>query len=125
TDFRGTMKDQPLIPSHRALLNASYSTDGRRWSFDATLQWFGTSRLPQTEVGGVSTESPDYFNVLCQVTKRYRRMELYAGAENLLDFRQTAPIIGGDDPFGPGFDASLVWGPVQGRVIYSGLRFKI
>lgn len=125
TDFQGTEKDQPLIPRHRALLNTSYSTAGRKWSFDATLQWFGTSRIPSTSQVGSSDRSPDYFQVLSQVTKRFKHIDLYAGVENLLDYRQSDPILGGDDPFGPGFDAALVWGPVRGRIVYSGIRFKI
>jgi hypothetical protein len=50
---------------------------------------------------------------------------IYAGGENLSNFRQANPIIAADQPFGPNFDASLIWGPVYGRMIYAGMRFKI
>ena len=35
-----------------------------------------------------------------QVTKEFRRFEVYAGAENFLDYRQPDPIINSSDPFG-------------------------
>ncbi len=61
-----------------------------------------------------------------QISKTFReKLELYLGAENLLNFKQDSPILASDDPFGPYFDASLVWGPVFGRNIYFGLRFKL
>lgn len=34
-------------------------------------------------------------------------------------------IIAADQPFSPYFDASLVWGPVSGRMLYAGMRFKV
>jgi len=30
-----------------------------------------------------------------------------------------------DEPFSEYFDASLIWGPITGRMFYAGLRFKI
>jgi outer membrane receptor for ferrienterochelin and colicins len=42
-----------------------------------------------------------------------------------MDYRQQNPIVSANDPFGPHFDASMVWGPVDGRRIYFGLRYKI
>jgi outer membrane receptor for ferrienterochelin and colicins len=50
---------------------------------------------------------------------------LYAGSENLLNYRQPNPIVANNDPFGPNFDASMIWGPIEGRRIYMGLRYKI
>lgn len=34
-------------------------------------------------------------------------------------------IIAPGDAFGPYFDASMVWGPVYGRMFYGGLRWRI
>jgi len=42
-----------------------------------------------------------------------------------LGFRQPDPIIDSENPFGNNFDAGLVWGPVAGRLIYAGFRYKI
>jgi hypothetical protein len=51
--------------------------------------------------------------------------ELYLGGENLTDYFQKEVIIAADKPFSNYFDASLVWGPVSGRLIYAGIRYKI
>ena len=50
---------------------------------------------------------------------------MYIGGENLTNFTQPNPIINADNPFEDGFDASLIWGPVMGRNIYVGVRYKI
>ena len=34
-------------------------------------------------------------------------------------------IEGAANPFGPTFDAAMVWGPVYGRLTYAGLRYRI
>lgn len=46
-------------------------------------------------------------------------------AENLTNYYQKNVIVAADQPFGPSFDASLVWGPVTDRMFYAGFRFKI
>jgi hypothetical protein len=58
------------------------------------------------------------------VGKKYP-IDLYIGGENLGNYFQHDAIISASQPFGPYFDASLIWGPVNGRLLYTGLRFKI
>ena len=61
-----------------------------------------------------------------QVGKRFRdRVEIYAGVENLLGVTQKNPVLAADDPFGPFFDASMIWGPITGRKYYLSLRFHL
>ena len=61
-----------------------------------------------------------------QVTRTFMKgIDLYLGIENLFNFRQTDPILDSANPKGPFFDASLVWGPLSGRMVYTGLRFRI
>jgi hypothetical protein len=52
-------------------------------------------------------------------------MDFYVGTENLGNYYQKNPIIAADQPFSPYFDASMVWGPVTGRMLYAGWRLKI
>jgi hypothetical protein len=54
-----------------------------------------------------------------------KRLEIYGGIENLLGFTQNDPILASEDPFGPYFDSSLIWGPIFGRKFYAGLRYRI
>jgi hypothetical protein len=54
-----------------------------------------------------------------------KNLDFYVGGENLFDFRQTLLINQADNPFGSYFDASMVWGPVIGRMVYGGVRWKL
>jgi hypothetical protein len=127
--YSGKLLDKPLVPKDRALLNIDYSTVQEKWKFNFTTKWFGHSRLPNTLSNPVEfrlpQKSPSYYTLMAQVTKRFRWIELYAGVENLLDYRIENPIIDPSDPYGTNFDATMIWGPVNGRVIYGGIRYKI
>ncbi|MFC7669238.1 hypothetical protein ACFQT0_19180 [Hymenobacter humi] len=69
--------------------------------------------------------APRYALLNAQVTRAFKRLELYAGVENLTNYRQANPIESAFAPFGPNFDAAMVWGPVYGRLTYAGLRYRI
>ena len=43
----------------------------------------------------------------------------------LFNFTQKNPIYVAKDPFALGFDASMVWGPIVGTMVYTGIRYKI
>lgn len=93
------------------------------------MQWVGKQRIPSTlsnpEQYQLQLNSPSYFRVLGQITYIKHRWEFYVGGENLNDFIQKDAIISADEPFGPYFDSSLVWGPLTGRTIYAGIRFTL
>jgi len=126
--FNGKIEQQPLISRNRGLATISSSTLNEHWKFDYTLVWEGKKKLQNvfSDPDYVKKEySPSYFVMNAQVTKVFRRIELYGGVENLLDFRQLDPIIHPENPFGNSFDATNVWGPIQGRRIYAGIRLTI
>ena len=54
-----------------------------------------------------------------------KKLEVYLGVENLFNYKQDYPIISADDPYSEWFDGSMVWGPVFGRMAYTGLRYRI
>ncbi len=119
----------PLTSRNRAFINMAYETLSK-WSFDVTWNWQGEKRIPQTQSNPeqyrLAEYSPSFSLVNLQVGKTLlERLEIYAGFENLFDFKQENPILASDDPFGPYFDSSLIWGPVFGRKFYMGLRFRI
>ncbi|MNL78554.1 hypothetical protein D3C87_2049740 [compost metagenome] len=63
-----------------------------------------------------------------QVSKDFgknKNFTIYVGGENLTNYFQHNPILGADDPFGSYFDTSLLWGPLTGRMFYTGVRFHI
>ena len=93
------------------------------------LHWYGEQRLAKTTANPPEYQLPEtsksYTVINAQFTKSWKRLELYAGCENIFDFRQKQPILSWQNPFGPYFDTSSVWGPTRGREVYVGLRFKI
>ena len=127
--INGSLQRVPFVSRDRFFLNLEYATRFEKWKADATVQWFGNKRLPDTsDKPGefqAPAQSPDFFLVNAQVSRGFRWGTIYLGAENLLDFRQDDPIIDPENPFGNNFDASLVWGPVAGRMIYTGVRYKL
>lgn len=129
TQYRDGFKSKPLIPTNRILVNLSYTTNFDIWKFNLTAKWFGTSRLPSTASNlpenQMSNTSEAYYLLNGQITKAFKHFELYSGVENLLNYRQSNPIIATNDPNGSNFDASMIWGPVVGRNIYIGFRYKL
>jgi outer membrane receptor for ferrienterochelin and colicins len=131
----GTWRERPLTAQHRAFATVSYATkrdqpDDPQTSFDVTMQWFGKKRIPETLLNPDSLRalaySPSFFTMNLQFTRTFMKgVDVYLGIENLFGFRQTDPILDSSNPQGPFFDASLIWGPLSGRLVYGGLRFRM
>jgi outer membrane receptor for ferrienterochelin and colicins len=129
TTYDGTLKNKPLVKNSGGLLNASYTTRFEKWQFDATMVFYGSGRLPETggnpEALRLNDHTDPYQTIHAQITRRFKLWEVYLGVENLLNYIQPNAIVAANDPFGRYFDASMIWGPLNGRTIYTGLRFKI
>jgi hypothetical protein len=70
--------------------------------------------------------SNSYSLLNAQVTKVFsKKFEMYFGVENLTNLKQKNPILAADNPFGENFDSTIIYAPIFGRMLYSGLRFKI
>ena len=129
TDYDSGLLTKPLSSKHRAFINLAYET-GKTWKFDVTANWQGEKRIPSTASNPLqyqtNTHSPSFFMFNAQISKEWKEVfELYVGINNILDYRQNDPIISADNPFNDYFDSSLIWGPVFGREIYFGLRYKL
>lgn len=119
----------PFFAKHTALASFSYHPLHDKWQFDANLHWNGKQRLANTSNHPEIYQRPDFsspFSVLdLQFLKKWPSIEVYAGCENVLNFRQKNPILSWQDPFGAYFDTSSVWGPTRGREWYLGMRYRI
>ena len=129
SDYLDGKLSRPLIPTYRAFINVAYETKSK-WKFDLTVQRIGKQRLPSTLANPseyrVEQNSEDYWNINSQITKDFgKRWSVYLGGENLTGFRLKNPIVSSSDPFSPYFDSSMVWGPVFGRMVYAGFRFRM
>ena len=129
TTIGGELKEKPFVSKYIGLLSASYQTNLKKWQFDLNLQVNGDQRLPYT---GFNPEpyqrperSPVYAILNTQITKYFKRWDVYIGGENLTNYRQDHPIIQANEPFGDYFDSSIVWGPISGIKVYAGVRFTI
>jgi len=54
-----------------------------------------------------------------------KNLEIYAGAENIFNYKQDPVIIDADHPQSPYFDSGLIWEPIFGREWYVGFRYGI
>ncbi|CAM3466830.1 TonB-dependent receptor [Zobellia roscoffensis] len=134
TDYQSGSLQKPLQAQHLFFANLEYETkakdNGSQWKFDYTLHRVGEKRLPDTSSNPIAyqlaaTSSP-YNHMNAQITKVFSNtFEVYVGGENLSNVQQDNPVLGGDDPFGPNFDTTIIYAPIMGRMFYGGFRIKI
>ena len=121
--------EMPLTPKHKGLLSLHYTTKYDRWKFSFTTQYHGKTRLPNTSTNPIEYQltgnSPDYFILHGQITRKFKSLEVYIGCENILNYKQENPIISANEPFGKYFDSSIIYAPIIGRQFNLGLRFTI
>jgi outer membrane receptor protein involved in Fe transport len=123
-------KEKVLLPfnsKHRLMAAVSYKTKNKKWQADLNAHLNGKMRLPNTENNPEQFRRDDYsktFGTLnVQLTRKWKKVEAYAGVENVFNYRQKNPIINSQNPFDPYFDTSFIWGPVRGREIFLGIRW--
>ncbi|MBC8083892.1 MAG: TonB-dependent receptor, partial [Hymenobacter sp.] len=134
TTYDGQLLRRPLTVPHRLFFNVGYATAFDKWRADLTVQAFGRRPLaPHPDEAGhqhgtgeaALPYAPRFALLNTQLTRAFKRFEVYAGVENLTNYRQPNPIQSAAAPFESGFDAAMVWGPTYGRLTYAGLRFRL
>lgn len=127
TNAKVTLENQGLVERtltsrYKGVLNLQYATRMSKWTFDFTAQLNGPSVLPQF-MGGETTEV--YPMLYAQVTRKFKGVDVYVGAENITNYMQHNPIIAASEPYSHKFNASMVWGPLMGRMFYAGMRLTL
>ena len=126
--YNDGVKSKPLQPSEIFFLNIGYESqnnNGKLWKYDFTLNRVGKQRLMRNP-RDISSYTNPHTVINAQVTKVFsEKFELYAGGENLLNYKQENPIIFSEDPSNSLFDASVIHGPIFGASFYAGFRFKV
>ena len=134
TDYKSGNLQKPIQPRNRFFANLSYETElnatNGQWKFDVTFNNIGKQRLPSTNAKPIEYQLPaiveSYQLLNAQITKVFsKRFEVYLGAENLTNVQQNTPVLASDAPFGAHFDTTIVYAPIFGRSVYTGLRFNI
>ena len=123
----GILQEKAMSSPHKALFNIHYATKFEKWKFDFTTHWNGRTRLPDAsqlpEELRHPSEAPDFFLINAQISRQFKHWEWYLGAENIGNYTQKEAIIDAENPFGPYFDASIVYAPLTGRMFYAGCRY--
>ncbi|MCR4964381.1 MAG: TonB-dependent receptor [Bacteroidales bacterium] len=123
---RGVMQQKEMSSPHKGIASISYNTKYDKWKFNITLHVNGPARLPNTHSNPTEYQRPDYSKTYAllnaQITKKFRRWEIYVGAENMLNYKQKDPIVAAEDPFGDFFDATMIYAPITGIMGYAGVR---
>ncbi len=144
------MQQDPYVSKHRGFAQWSYaskeSTRGKQTRIDATVHWVGPQSMPVPDRMGMGMDPDDPMNPMdemenmhpsvspsfAQANLQFTQMltgnlELYIGVENITNVKQMSPIAGVNDGVldFENFDASLVYGPIMGRMSYAGLRWTL
>lgn len=123
---KGVMRQKDMMSPHKALINLNYSTPYDKWKFNINCQIYGPMPLPNTQSNPEPYRRPEVSKPYCllnaQITKKFRKWEIYAGGENLLNVKQKDPIVQAENPFGEYFDATMVYMPITGIMGYIGVR---
>lgn len=110
--------------------NIPFYPDMCLWQFDVSCAVNGPGRMPTPYrmAGGEMSWSSRYKSFVqlnAQFTRNFRHWSVYIGGENLTNYRQPNPIIGASDPWGKDFDATIIYGPLHGAMVYAGFRYNI
>jgi hypothetical protein len=124
TTYHGELMEKPYVSKWKGLVVLSYKTKYDKWMFDLTTQFNGKQRIP-LNVGERQGYADPYIYMLGQITRKFKNLDVYVGVENLTNHTQEIPVIGVDEMFSKQFDASVVYAPVMGRLIYAGIRWNI
>lgn len=129
TTYDGLLRQRPFTPGQRGMASLAYTDRMEHWRVDVTCNVFGEGRIPGTssnpDAFRLPERSPSYSVVNAQLTRILGVWEIYLGMENLTGTLQRQQIIAPEDPFGPYFDASMIWGPTNGAMAYGGFRFQL
>ncbi|MEE3725659.1 TonB-dependent receptor [Riemerella anatipestifer] len=129
-DYLGGRRDVPFTAKHRGFVNMAYSTTKNSkqtyWNLDATLQWIGAQRLPNTyqniEEYQTKVFTKPYVLLNAQISRFFNRnIRLYLGAENLTSYTQERPVIDAKNPFSNYFDGGMIYAPIMPVNFYTGI----
>lgn len=128
-DYGKGLVEKPLTSRNKGLFTLNWSPMMGIWQADVTLAINGGGRMPtpyETSSGTMSWERRfhTFPQLNAQLTRNFRHWAVYIGGENLTGYRQKTPIIDAANPWGSNFDATMVYAPIHGAMIYAGFRYN-
>lgn len=129
-DYGNGLVEKPLTSRSKGLFSLDYRPMMGLWQFDVTCSINGGGKMPRSYMTADGSWSwSDRYNAYAtlnaQITRNFAGWSFYVGGENLTGYRQRDPIIDSHDPRGMNFDATMIYGPLHGAVIYAGFRYNI
>ena len=128
-DYGQGLVTKPLISKNKGLFSLSWTPMMGIWQLDATIAINGSGRMPKPYelTDGSLSWNPTYktfpqLNI--QLTRNFKFWSIYIGGENLTGYRQKVPIIDAANPWGNNFDATMVYAPIHGPMVYIGFRYN-
>lgn len=127
-DYGQGLVTKPLTSRNKGLFSLSWTPMMGLWQVDATLAINGGGRMPKPYLLSDGELSwPERYKAFpqlnAQITRNFRHWAIYVGGENLTGYRQKTPIIDAANPWGDNFDATMVYAPVHGAMVYAGFRY--
>lgn len=128
------LRKQVFTPDYRFFANLSYvssvATYKGHWRLSVTGHLTGPQRIPDTDTNPVVFQlreaSPAYWLFNGQLTRVFSKyFEMYAGVENIANYKQSPVIVDPQNAYSPYFDSSMIWGPIFGREWYVGFRYML
>ncbi len=123
-----TVRRDHALNQHKVLLSGSHTFPGDAWQLDANAHFYGghiqphLAGLPEDIVNDFGAN--DFAILNAQVTRNFANFSVYAGVENLTDYRVSYPILNVNrENTLTLFDPNLNSGPALGRTIYIGLNW--
>ncbi|MEO0311178.1 MAG: hypothetical protein RIQ89_835 [Bacteroidota bacterium] len=127
--YNGKIIRKPFIANEKALVNLAYGMFNDHFKIDFTVTMEGNKRMTNTTIdpvfGQLPATSPYFYLASTQVTREFRKFDIYAGCVNIGNLRQRNAVISYNNPFGSTFDAMNIWGPLEGRRLYIGIKYNI
>lgn len=129
-DYGRGLVTRPLTSRSKGLFSLDYRPMMGLWQFDVTCSITGGGKMPRNYVTVNGSDSwPERYNAYAtlnaQITRNFMNWSVYIGGENLTGYRQRDPIVDPRNPRGSDFDATMIYGPLHGAVIYAGFRYNI
>ncbi len=116
--------DLLFAPSFKGEATVSGEFESARLTVDWTARLVGPMALPSFP--DRAGRSPWYSEHNVQLTRAVGLNSfLLVGVRNLFGYRQPSPLIRPDEPFGPDFDTSYVYGPIQGRRAWFAVQWNV
>lgn len=129
-DYGFGLISRPLTSKHKGLFTLNWSPMMGIWQVDLSLAINGGGRMPRPYTLQDGEPSwPETYKTFpqlnAQVTRNFRHWAVYIGGENLTGYRQNTPIIDAANPWGNNFDATMIYAPVHGPMVYVGFRLNL